>query len=178
MDYHRSLLRISRSVLLISILLAVMALIRQYYIEACFFVLVGAIGLLAFQRRVIWFTKTVYYSWLAKERKEKTRFLRSDKPDVEYHPLRNNIRNDIHAVIFAGGTGFREINIELVRHTNRVSRIVPIWDNGGSSRIVRKVFSCYPGWRCSSCTDDDGIWRRTSRRGGKAIQLAFARCGD
>jgi len=144
MDYHRSLLRISRSVLLICILLAMMALIKQYFIEASFFIFVGAIGLLAFQRRIVWFTKTVYFSWLAKERKEKIQLLRSDDPDAEHHLIRSNVRNDIHAVIFAGGTGFREINIELVRHTNRVSRIVPIWDNGGSSRILRKHFHVIP----------------------------------
>ncbi len=144
MDYHRSLLRIARSVLLISSLLTVIALIAQQYAEAGFLISIGAISLLAFQRRIVWFTKTVYYSWLAKERKEKTDHLMKASNGAVSSPSGSQIRNDIHTVIFAGGTGFREINIELVRHTNRVSRVVPIWDNGGSSKILRRHFPVIP----------------------------------
>jgi CofD-related protein of GAK system len=43
--------------------------------------------------------------------------------------------------VFAGGTGFREINRALIKMTENVTRIVPIFDNGGSSKILREYFS-------------------------------------
>jgi CofD-related protein of GAK system len=145
MDYHRSLLRIARSGLFICILLAVLALLSQKFLAAVLLLLLGAVALLAYQRRSVWFTKTVYYAWLAMERKEKTeRLLRENSPQPAHPQANHNGRKDLHLVVFAGGTGFREINFELVRRVNHVSRIVPIWDNGGSSKILRKHFPVIP----------------------------------
>ena len=144
MDYHRSLIRISRSILLISIVLAFITVLTRQFFASGFLLLVGTVSLLAYQRRIVWFTKTVYYSWLAKERKEKTFLTKKEHPRSVRPPFGENGKDDLHAVIFAGGTGFREINIELLRQTSRVSRIIPIWDNGGSSKVLRQYFPVIP----------------------------------
>ena len=46
----------------------------------------------------------------------------------------------VSALIFAGGTAFRNCNIALARRGHRVTRVVPSWDNGGSSRTLREGF--------------------------------------
>ncbi|MGG6897655.1 MULTISPECIES: gluconeogenesis factor YvcK family protein [Rhizobium] len=41
-------------------------------------------------------------------------------------------------VLFSGGSACRSINIALCRNGAEVTRIVPAWDSGGSSKIIRE----------------------------------------
>jgi CofD-related protein of GAK system len=49
-----------------------------------------------------------------------------------------------HIVLFSGGTACRNINIALSRMGVRLTRIVPAWDSGGSSRVLREAFGMLP----------------------------------
>lgn len=146
LDYHRALLRIARSISIISLFLLIFASLKSELIDASFFLGLCTVSLLAYQRRIIWFTKTVYFSWLALARNSKKNLI------INSDPLQQNIRittnkhnkNEPSFIIFAGGTGFRQINIELLKLTSNVTRIVPIWDNGGSSKILRESFNVIP----------------------------------
>ena len=42
-----------------------------------------------------------------------------------------------HIVILAGGTASRNLTIALIRQGVRVTRLVPAWDSGGSSKSIR-----------------------------------------
>lgn len=46
--------------------------------------------------------------------------------------------------MFSGGTACRSINIALSRRGARVTRIVPSWDSGGSSKAIRETFGILP----------------------------------
>ncbi|WP_411033605.1 gluconeogenesis factor YvcK family protein [Shinella sp. BYT-45] len=43
-----------------------------------------------------------------------------------------------HIVLFSGGTACRSTNLALCAKPVRLTRIVPAWDSGGSSRIIRE----------------------------------------
>ncbi|MGJ4953914.1 gluconeogenesis factor YvcK family protein [Bradyrhizobium sp. HKCCYLS20291] len=47
-------------------------------------------------------------------------------------------------VLFSGGTAMRGINVALCRRGVQITRVVPAWDNGGSSRILRDCFDMLP----------------------------------
>lgn len=47
-------------------------------------------------------------------------------------------------VLFSGGTACRSINMALSRRGAHVTRIVPAWDSGGSSKAIRETFSMLP----------------------------------
>ena len=49
-----------------------------------------------------------------------------------------------HLVIFAGGSGSRTINVALARSGLTVTRIVPPWDSGGSSKVIRERLAILP----------------------------------
>jgi CofD-related protein of GAK system len=49
-----------------------------------------------------------------------------------------------HIVLFSGGTACRSINIALARMPARLTRIVPAWDSGGSSKELREAFGMLP----------------------------------
>jgi len=49
-----------------------------------------------------------------------------------------------HIVILAGGTASRNLTITLIRHGARVTRLVPAWDSGGSSRLIRETLHILP----------------------------------
>lgn len=49
-----------------------------------------------------------------------------------------------HLVIFAGGTGSRGINIALARSGLNITRVVPAWDSGGSSKVIRERLRMLP----------------------------------
>jgi CofD-related protein of GAK system len=53
-------------------------------------------------------------------------------------PLSDGV--SVGVLVFAGGTAFRNCNIALARRGHHVTRIVPAWDNGGSSRALREAF--------------------------------------
>jgi len=144
LEYHRSLLRLSRCISLVAVTLLVAALITRQFVVAGILLAVLLLGMISYQRRVMWFTKSVYFSWLARNREENTQAASSDSVAQAEPELHKSERKEPHVVVFAGGTGFREINIELTHHIPHVSRIVPIWDNGGSSKILRQHFSVIP----------------------------------
>ncbi|HVF65015.1 MAG TPA: gluconeogenesis factor YvcK family protein [Casimicrobiaceae bacterium] len=56
----------------------------------------------------------------------------------------NPRRETPHLVIFAGGSGSRAINIALAQSGLNVTRIVPAWDSGGSSKAIRERLSILP----------------------------------
>lgn len=49
-----------------------------------------------------------------------------------------------HIVILAGGTASRNLTIALSRQGARVTRIVPAWDSGGSSKLIRERLGILP----------------------------------
>ncbi|WP_119393065.1 gluconeogenesis factor YvcK family protein [Taklimakanibacter lacteus] len=49
-----------------------------------------------------------------------------------------------HIVILAGGTASRNVTIALTRQGARVTRIVPAWDSGGSSKLIRERLGILP----------------------------------
>jgi uncharacterized cofD-like protein len=53
-------------------------------------------------------------------------------------------RRQPHIVLFSGGTACRNINIALSRMATRLTRIVPAWDSGGSSKELREAFDMLP----------------------------------
>lgn len=49
-----------------------------------------------------------------------------------------------HIVILAGGTASRNLTITLIRQGARVTRLVPAWDSGGSSKLIRETLHILP----------------------------------
>jgi uncharacterized cofD-like protein len=49
-----------------------------------------------------------------------------------------------HIVILAGGTASRNLTIALIRQGVRVTRLVPAWDSGGSSKLIREALHILP----------------------------------
>lgn len=49
-----------------------------------------------------------------------------------------------HIVILAGGTASRNLTITLIRQGIRVTRLVPAWDSGGSSKPIRETLRILP----------------------------------
>lgn len=47
-------------------------------------------------------------------------------------------------VLFSGGTACRSINIALSRQPLALTRVVPAWDSGGSSKALRETFDMLP----------------------------------
>lgn len=43
-----------------------------------------------------------------------------------------------HIVLFSGGTACRSLNIALCAMPVRLTRVVPAWDSGGSSKVIRE----------------------------------------
>jgi CofD-related protein of GAK system len=95
-------------------------------------------GVYAFRRHVVIGVETVIRSWAAIQR---------NTPKVHEMPASDaasQVRLEdgvsVRVLIFAGGTGFRNCNIALARRGHRVTRVVPPWDSGGSSRTLRNEF--------------------------------------
>jgi uncharacterized cofD-like protein len=49
-----------------------------------------------------------------------------------------------HIVILAGGTASRNLTITLIRQGVKVTRLVPAWDSGGSSKLIREALHILP----------------------------------
>jgi 2-phospho-L-lactate transferase/gluconeogenesis factor (CofD/UPF0052 family) len=47
-------------------------------------------------------------------------------------------------VLFTGGSGCRNINVALCRTGANITRVVPSWDSGGSSRAIRDALDVLP----------------------------------
>lgn len=148
MEYHRALLRLSRSLTLLSTILIVPALVqRDWYMFGCL-TLLALSSLLAFYRRVIWFSKTCYLSWLSLRHSEKEDS-RKDvyvKSTISETQAAGHLESTppLRLITFAGGTGFRDINIALAGSRYEIVRVVPVWDNGGSSKQLRRSLQVMP----------------------------------
>jgi uncharacterized cofD-like protein len=49
-----------------------------------------------------------------------------------------------HIIILAGGTASRNLTITLIRQGVRVTRLVPAWDSGGSSKLIHETLHILP----------------------------------
>jgi CofD-related protein of GAK system len=146
LEYHRAMLRLSRSVALISLVFIIPSIVNKSTFLSVLLVSILIISIFAYYWRVIWFTKTIYYSWLSFNGINQNNLTQKTiKPNNGHQNNQGELKKtDIHVVVFAGGTGFREINMELVKHVTTISRIAPVWDNGGSSKILREHFPVIP----------------------------------
>jgi CofD-related protein of GAK system len=50
----------------------------------------------------------------------------------------------LRIVLFSGGSACRNINISLCKASTELTRIVPAWDSGGSSKVIREAFGMLP----------------------------------
>jgi uncharacterized cofD-like protein len=54
------------------------------------------------------------------------------------------IDDPLRIVLFSGGSACRNINILLCKTSAELTRIVPAWDSGGSSKVIREAFDMLP----------------------------------
>ena len=64
--------------------------------------------------------------------------------DASLKPREPAVTESPHIVLFSGGSACRNINIALSRMSARLTRIVPAWDSGGSSKVLREAFDMLP----------------------------------
>jgi CofD-related protein of GAK system len=138
LTYHRAMTRIAGSIGVAGLLLAVIALVKEKPTPAVLFGLLALAGVFAVRSSVIKSADIALKTWEAINR---------HKPEAKQgvsaiHPSLARLEDgvSVRALIFAGGTAFRNCNIALARRGHRVTRIVPSWDNGGSSRMLRDEF--------------------------------------
>jgi|GEM_PF-928154 len=156
-EYHYSLIRISRCVIFESIIFSLPAL---FYGKLVFFIMAllsTILALTAYYHSVIRSIKAIYYAWMAINNNT------ASTPSLEFKTLQNPkiaaeqysiavtqsadaevSAEDLSVLAFSGGTGFREINMALARRTKNITRVVPIWDNGGSSKALRISYDLMP----------------------------------
>ncbi len=60
------------------------------------------------------------------------------------HHGSERVQRPMRLVLFSGGTACRSINIALCKHLADLTRIVPAWDSGGSSKVLRETFAMLP----------------------------------
>ncbi len=63
---------------------------------------------------------------------------------VALQALPHSVSRPLRMVLFSGGTACRSINIALCKHPAELTRIVPAWDSGGSSKVLRETFAMLP----------------------------------
>ncbi len=138
-EYHRSLIRIARCLMLVASLFLLATLystLLYHTFFLCFIILSMSI---AYYRSLIWSCKSTYFAWLSLQNSHvKTPLSAKNKILVE------DKSQSLHIVTFTGGSGFRDINMALSKNTYNITRIVPIWDNGGSSKALREHFNMLP----------------------------------
>jgi uncharacterized cofD-like protein len=139
LNYHRTFLRLSRSIGLlaaISLLLALIPFSGAYGLKNIIGIIISPVILMlsiwSFKRRRGWFNKSTYLSWKAANKK------------TVIPALAATTGKQPKIVAFTGGTAFRRINMTLLEKTKNISRIVPVFDSGGSSRILREHFDMLP----------------------------------
>mgnify|MGYP002629933641 CR=1 FL=1 len=138
LEYQLALARIARGVGFTSVLLLILSIGMGKPIEACLFGSLALLGIFAFHRRVIRFAETAVLSWTAIQRhRPESKIAKVFNPPALAR-LVDGV--SVRVLIFAGGTGFRNCNIALARRGHRVTRVVPPWDSGGSSRTLRNEF--------------------------------------
>ncbi|MGK0200871.1 MAG: CofD-related protein of GAK system, partial [Yoonia sp.] len=92
----------------------------------------------AIRRHVTGGADTAIRSWSAIQRNTPKVHDRPASDSASLVRLEDGV--SVRLLIFAGGTGFRNCNIALARRGHRVTRVVPPWDSGGSSRTLRNEF--------------------------------------
>lgn len=148
LEYHRSFIRLSRSLALASIVLASLVVwsdLEQAMKTKLVVALLSSSAILtfAYARRVWWFTKTTYLSWVALDtwtpRKDRTAATPADTTaGTSAAPQGPRV------VLLAGGTASRGISRSISQRSSSLSRVVPVFDNGGSSEKLRKAFGILP----------------------------------
>ena len=136
--YHRAMTRIAGGLAFAGGLLALLALAKAKPIPAALFAVVAIAGAFTVRSRVIKSADITLQTWETLNRQKP-----ESKSGVSaIHPSLARLEDgvSVRALIFAGGTAFRNCNIALARRGHRVTRIVPSWDNGGSSRMLREEF--------------------------------------
>lgn len=144
-EYHRSLIRLSRCILFGAILYFVLAIILTNYQQAALSLVIILIAFFAYYRTLVWSIKSTYYAWASV--KQNNNFSSSGFVQTNNNLPANSSSDNgrgVHIVAFTGGTGFRDINMSLAQKTQNISRVVPIWDNGGSSKTLRESFNLMP----------------------------------
>lgn len=136
--YDRAMSRIGGGIGVASALLAILALFNGKIGLFLGFGLLSGLAAFAVYSRVIKLAEITRHTWEA---------LNRQRPETKHevssvHPSLARLEDgvSVRALIFAGGTAFRNCNIALARRGHRVTRIVPSWDNGGSSRMLRDEF--------------------------------------
>jgi len=137
-SYHRAMSRIAGGIGVASVLLAGLALSNGKFGPFLGFGLLAGLAVFAVRSRVVKLAEITLHAWEA---------LNRQRPEAKHnvasvHPSLARLEDgvSVRALIFAGGTAFRNCNIALARRGHRVTRIVPSWDNGGSSRMLRDEF--------------------------------------
>lgn len=82
---------------------------------------------------------------------------------------------DRKVVLFSGGSACRTINIALCKQPAKLTRIVPAWDSGGSSKALRETFDMLPvgDIRQALMTMAHG-----EGRAGEVVKICNARLSD
>ncbi|MDX2505342.1 MAG: 2-phospho-L-lactate transferase CofD family protein [Gammaproteobacteria bacterium] len=145
MEYHRSLIRLSRCILFGSLLYLVLALLSGIYYQAVLSVIVTFFAFFAYYRALIWSIKSTYYAWVSVKQNSCLSFPNPPGSENKINYSSPEIQHDgVQIVAFTGGTGFRDINMSLAQRAQNITRVVPIWDNGGSSKALRECFALMP----------------------------------
>lgn len=153
-EYHRSLIRISRCILLGTFLYFVSAIIFTEYYQAALSVILILFASFAYYRALVWSIKSTYYAWTSIKQNSALKSPAVSENNNTFNTIPHKSRADdsrlnhkelgVHIVAFTGGTGFRDINMLLAQKTKNITRVVPIWDNGGSSKELRDGFDLMP----------------------------------
>ena len=162
-EYHRSLIRLSRCILFGAVLYFASALILIDYYQLALSLFIILFASFTYYRAIIWSIKSTYYAWISVKQvsylksqtnpdnnniynkaKGKQGDINTNVNNISNHSLSDNNESNLHIVAFTGGTGFRDINMLLAQKTQNITRVVPIWDNGGSSKALRESFDLMP----------------------------------
>lgn len=135
--HHQTLIRLCGRFGFLGLLLVVLAVVRGRAEPAWLFALLGVAGFFGLRRRVLKVCEILAQAWETVGREAGP-----ERSAAAVHPSLARLEDgvSVRALIFAGGTAFRNCNIALARRGHRVTRIVPSWDNGGSSRMLREKF--------------------------------------
>ncbi len=150
-EYHRSLIRLSRCIVSGTFLYFILAIILSHYFQVLIAFIIILFAAFAYYRALIWSVKSIYYSWISIKKNSDSlsqiAFQMSPNLPPQVSLAKINTHDPslgISIVAFTGGTGFRDINMALAQKTQNITRVVPIWDNGGSSKALRENFSLMP----------------------------------
>ena len=137
-EHHDARIRLSRDLALGGFLLLVLAVAKGRPALIWATAPVCAVAIFSVRHETIRLVGTVA-QFLKQERGPEVRTPAArTQTTVSAKPLPDGV--SVKVLVFAGGTAFRNCNIALARRGHHVTRIVPSWDNGGSSRALRDEF--------------------------------------